>query len=146
MKPIKISELNDALVQCISYAGGQKRKLLRTTFDEKVTVTHGNITKEHHAVSLSEGGIFIRKINPFPVGTEVQVALELEANKTLKMRGTVIYVKCISGDFFKIVPGMAIEFKDVSEENSRILKEYIIDLLTKDILETQEEPVIAKER
>ena len=145
MKPIKITELNEELVKCISYAGGLKRKLLRTTLDKKVTVTHGNIKKDHYAVSLSEGGIFIRKINPFPVGTEVEVSLQLNDNKTLKMRGKVIYVKCISGDFFKIVPGMAIEFKDVSNENSKILKEYIIEILTRDIIETQEEPVIAKE-
>jgi CheY-like chemotaxis protein len=146
MKPIKITELNETLVQCISYAGGQKRKLLRTTFDKKVTVTHGRIKKDHHAVSLSEGGIFIRKINPFPVGTEVEVTLQLKEDKTLTMRGKVIYVKCISGDFFKIVPGMAIEFKDVSSENSKMLKEYIVELLTRDIIEIQEEPVIAKER
>jgi Tfp pilus assembly protein PilZ len=146
MKPIKISALNEALVQCIVYAGGEKRKRLRTAFDKKVTITHGRITKDHYAVSLSEGGIFIRKINPFPVGTEVEITLPLRDDKSLQMRGTVIYVKCVSGDFFKIVPGMAIEFKEVSDNDTKILREYIIELLTKDILEAQEEPVIAEDR
>jgi CheY-like chemotaxis protein len=145
MKPIKISALNEALVQCIVYAGGQKRKLLRTAFDKKVTITHGRINKKHYAVSLSEGGIFIRKINPFPVGTEVEVTLPLRDDERLHMRGTVIYVKCISGDFFKIVPGMAIEFKDVSDNDAKILRKYIIELLTKDIIEAQEEPVLAED-
>ena len=145
MKPVKITALNEALVQCIVYAGGQKRKLLRTAFDKQVTITHGRIKKEHYAVSLSEGGIFIRKINPFPVGTDVEVTLPVKHEKHIHLRGTVIYVKCVSGDFFKIVPGMAIEFRDVSKKDAQILKEYIIELLTKDILEAQEEPVIAED-
>lgn len=40
---------------------------------------------------------------------------------------------------------MAIEFKDLSTEDSAILNAYIIDLLAGDIIEEQEEPVIAKD-
>jgi hypothetical protein len=39
---------------------------------------------------------------------------------------------------------MAVEFQGVSEEDAEILKAYILELLTRDILEEQEEPVITK--
>jgi hypothetical protein len=42
------------------------------------------------------------------------------------------------------VSGMAVEFQDVSSEDSEVLKAYILELLTRDILEEQEEPVITK--
>jgi CheY-like chemotaxis protein len=143
-KPVNIIKLNDILNKCITYEEGKKRKFLRTNFEKKVAVTHEGETKELRAINLSEGGIYIRKIDPFPVGTEVEIALPLK-KKTLKLKGTVVYTKCISGDLFKIAPGMAIEFKELSSEDSAILNAYIIELLTGDILEEQEEAVIEQD-
>jgi CheY-like chemotaxis protein len=143
-KPINIIKLNDILNKCINYEEGKKRKFLRTNFEKKVAVTHEGKTKELPAINLSEGGIYLRKIDPFPIGTEVKITLPLK-KKTLKLKGTVVYTKCISGDLFKIAPGMAIEFKELSTEDSAILNAYIIDLLAGDIIEEQEEPVIAKD-
>jgi len=40
--------------------------------------------------------------------------------------------------------GMAVEFQDVSSEDAEVLKAYILELLTRDILEEQGEPVITK--
>ena len=141
-KPVKINDLNCALNQCISYAGGRKRQHLRTSFERKVAVTCNGDTKEHYAVSLSEGGMYVRKVNPFSVGTEVEIALPLRDEKTLNLKGTVIYVKSISGDIFKVAPGMAIEFKKLTGDESAMLKTHITELLTGDILDEQEEPVL----
>ena len=58
------------------------------------------------------------------------------------MKGRVIYVKGIGGNIFKIAPGMAVEFRDVSKHDSKTLNSYITDCLTKDIFEEQAEPVI----
>jgi CheY-like chemotaxis protein len=143
-KPVNIIKLNDILNKCINYEEGKKRKFLRTNFEKKVEVTHEGETKELRAINLSEGGIFLKKIDPFPVGSEVEITLILK-KKTLKLKGTVIYTKRISGDLFKIAPGMAIEFKELSTEDSAILNAYIIELLAGDIIEEQEEPVIAKD-
>jgi len=143
-KPVNIIKLNDILNKCIDYEEGKKRKFLRANFEKKVIVTHKGETKELRAINLSEGGIYIKKIDPFPVGTEVEIAIPL-IKKTLKLKGTVVYTKCISGDLFKIAPGMAIEFKELSSEDSAMLNAYIIELLAGDILEEQEEPVIEKD-
>jgi CheY-like chemotaxis protein len=141
-KPVKITELNDTLNKCISYEQGKKRKFLRTSFEKKVAVTCKGVTKEHYALTLSEGGMYIRNRNPFSVGAEIEVALPLKDERTIKLKGTVIYVKGLSGDVFRVAPGMAIEFKELNSEDSTMLKEYITELLTQDVIEEQDEPVI----
>lgn len=143
-KPVKVPDILSMLNGCIAF-GGKNRRLLRTSFEKKVSVTHNGITSEHYAVSLSEGGIYIRKKNPFRVGTRIEVGVPLTDEETLNLKGRVIYAKGIEGSVFKIAPGMAVEFRDVSNHDSETLKSYIIDCLTKDIFEEQIEPVIAGE-
>lgn len=63
-KPVNIIKLNDILNKCINYEGGKKRKFLRTNFENKVAVTHEGETKDLRAINLSEGGIYIKKIDP----------------------------------------------------------------------------------
>jgi len=141
-KPVKITALNDMLNQFITYEGGKKRKFLRTTFEKNVSVTFNGITNEHRAVSLSEGGIFIRRREPFQVGTEVQLDVPLRDETVLHLKGIVIYVKGISGDIFRIPPGIAIAFKDLTSDDSSQLHSCIKELLTGDIISEQDEPVI----
>ena len=141
-KPVKITELNDMLNQCITYKGGKKRKFLRSKFEKKVSVTCNGVTNEYHAVSLSEGGIFIRQRAPFRVGTEVELAIPLKDGTILHVTGIVIYIKDIGGDIFKIPPGNGIEFKNLTSDASALLHSYIKELLTGDIIAEQGEPVI----
>jgi Tfp pilus assembly protein PilZ len=126
--------------KCISYEGGKRRKFLRTTLQQVVELTHEDNTEEYYAVSLSEGGIYIRKVEPFPVGTEVEIALPIKKDKTLNLKGKVIYV-----NLYKIGAGMAIAFDDLTKEDSKLLKAYILAILTGDIVEEQKEPVIKKD-
>jgi CheY-like chemotaxis protein len=140
-KPIKVPDVHSSLNGCMSF-GDKQRLLLRTLFEKRVSVTHNGVTSEHYAVSLSEGGIYIRMRNPFPVGTELGVRVPLKNRVNLNMKGRVIYVKGIGGNVFKIVPGMAVEFRDVSRHDSEALNSYVTDCLTKDIFEEQAEPVI----
>jgi len=58
-----------------------------------------------------------------------------EEKSSFKLHGAII---------FKVAPGMAVEFRDVSSEDAELLKAYILELLNRDILEEQGEPVITK--
>lgn len=144
-KPVKITELNNILNGCISYSGGKKRRVLRTSFKEKVAITCNGVTEEHYAESLSQRGIYIRKRNPLNVRTEVEIALPLKDEKTVNLKGTVIYVRGLTEDISKISPGMGIEFKELTSNDSEMLRVYITELLTKDIIEEQDEPIIKKD-
>ena len=76
-KPVQLPDIHKMLNSCMT-PQGKKRQLLRTSFDRKVSVTHDGVTSEHHAVSLSEGGIYIRRRNPLRVGSEVEVSFPLK--------------------------------------------------------------------
>jgi len=141
-KPVNLNEINNALNENISYPGGRKRKLLRGSFEKKVVLTHKGKKEELHAVCLSEGGIYIRKRNPFRVGTDVEVTISFNEETSVNIKGTVIYIRGFSGDVFKVPPGMAIEFKDLTKSDALMIKEYITELLTEDILNEQNEPCI----
>lgn len=79
-------------------------------------------------------------MEPFPVGTTVEIALPVKKDTTLNLKGKVIYV-----NYYKIGSGMAIAFDDLTGADSEMLKAYILAILTGDILEKQEEPVIKKD-
>jgi len=139
-KPVKVTHMNDMINRCISYEGGKRRKFLRTTLQQVVDVTYEGVTEEYYAVSLSEGGIYIRKVEPYPVGSKVEIALPIKKDLTLNLKGKVIYV-----NYVKVGSGMAIAFDDLRHEDSEMLKAYILAILTGDIVEKQEEPVIKKD-
>jgi two-component system cell cycle response regulator DivK len=143
-KPVTVSDVHNTLHGCIGFLS-KKRRLLRTSFEKKVSVTHNGVTSEHYAVSISEGGIYIREKNPLHIGTEVEVSVPLKDNEPLNVKGNVIYVKGMEGNLFKIAPGMAVAFKDVSNHTSETLHSFITDCLTKDIFEEQAEPVVSSE-
>jgi CheY-like chemotaxis protein/Tfp pilus assembly protein PilZ len=144
-KPIDIAELNQTLYRCVSSSTrGKNRQFLRTAFNEKVIVTSKGIKKNHYAVNISQRGLYIRMKNPFPVGTEVNITLPLKDESLLNLKGSVIYVKEVSKELFKMPPGMAIQFKDLTSNDSEILRVYITEILTKDIIDEQDELIIKK--
>ena len=136
-KPLKITELNKNLNRCISYPGSKNREFLRTPFKQKVIITNKGISEVQYAENLSQRGIYIKKRNPFIEGTEVGIALPFKEQKTIYLKGTVIYRK---GDITEMKSGMAIEFKDLTTNDSEMLNTYIMELLTEGIIEEQDEP------
>ena len=143
-KPIKIDRLHNVLQECLFGYKGTNRKHLRERFIRKLSVYCEGKDYEYYAETLSEGGIFLRTIDPFPIGTDVDITLCLDETHTLQVKGTVIYTKIIHEDFMNLPPGMAIQFKGLSAEDKQVLKSYVQDLLAKDILESQEERIIEK--
>ena len=137
VKPINIPELHDALNHCITYTDGKKRKFLRSSLEDKVVMTHRGLQENLHIVCLSEGGMYVRKRDPYPVGDEVDITFTFRDGKTINLKGTVIYLKGLSETTFNIVPGMAVKFHDVTSNDSKMLRAYIEELLIEEIIEDQ---------
>jgi len=137
IKPIKIPELHDTLNHCIAYPDGKKRKFLRSALEDKVVITHQGMPENLHVVCLSEGGMYVRKRDPYLVGTEVDVMFTFREGKSVNLKGTVIYLKGLSEVTYNIVPGMAIKFHDVPSNDSAMLRSYIEELLIEEIIEDQ---------
>ncbi len=146
VKPIKIEKLHEALQECLFSKTGTKRKHLRSAYNKKVVVTHRDEKIELYGETLSEGGIYIRKKDPLPVGTHVEVTLPLKDKYSLTLQGVVIYIKGLFGDIFKVPPGMAIEFRDLKENEAALLKSSVESLIAGDLLETQEDRVLEADK
>lgn len=130
-KPFNASALSDILHDTAMYTESGQRYHLRTPYHVNVTVTSGGRTDVMEAVTLSEGGIYLRAVDaPYPVGTEVDVAIPVKDETPLILKGNVIYTKDVHTDDGYMSPGMAVEFRDLPEEKSAILASYLKGLIT----------------
>ncbi|MDO9288942.1 MAG: response regulator [Thermodesulfovibrionales bacterium] len=139
LKPVNILEFHSIIQECVTFSRNTKRRFLRTTFDKRVSITHRRIARNYYAVSLSEGGIFVRSVKPLPIGAKAEVLIKLKDGKPIRLKGIVIYKKDVYTDVFKVVSGMAIEFKDLTARHLKMLRDYILDLLVGDIIEEQKD-------
>jgi len=137
LKPVNILEFHRMVQQCVTFSRSTKRRAIRTVCNKKITIKHKKTTSDYYATSLSSGGVFVRSIEPLPVGSEVEVSIELKGGKSIQLSGAVIYQKDVYTNAFKFASGMAIEFKNVPAKTSDTLKDYILNLLVGDIMEEQ---------
>ena len=144
LKPVKIEELYGALERSVFPPASKNRRHLRASFVNKVVLTFNKRQYELYGETLSQGGIYIRGMDLFPVGSEVYVTLPLKAKGSMRLKGVVIYTKGLFGDEFKVPPGMAIEFRGLTDDEARTLEDYVENLIAEDILDSQEEPVIRR--
>jgi DNA-binding response OmpR family regulator len=122
-KPLNLNELNKAIQNCLALPQGWARKHLRTDFDQRVTIRHGEAEGVYLAQTISEHGIFV--VTPAPLRVETEVVATLRIGGTsIFPTGRVIYIK---------PPGMAIEFSHLSEGEQAELKKFVSNLLAGDI-------------
>jgi CheY-like chemotaxis protein len=132
IKPVKVDDLHE-IIECIFSQGRIKRKRLRACVRTKVIVIHDGREQALYTENICENGIYISKADPLPSGSEVEITLLLEKQCFLKLKGVVVFVREIFDDKYNIPPGMGIQFKDVSDDQVRTLKNYIERLFAEDI-------------
>ena len=137
LKPVNILEFHKMIQQCVTFSRSTKRRAIRTVCNKKISIKYKKATHDYYATSLSGGGVFVRSIEPLPVGSEVEVSIEMMEGKSIHLTGIVIYQKDVYTNAFKFASGMAIEFKNLTAKTSEILKDYILNLLVGDIMEEQ---------
>jgi len=141
-KPLKVDKLHEVLQKCFFSQQGTNRRHIRIHCIRKALISYNGIEERLYTETLSVGGLYVRRQEPFPVGADVAVTLPLSDQKTLQVRGNVIYTKSLYGDFMTLPPGMAIAFKGLLEEQYQELKDYIEKMIVGDILEEQGEQFI----
>ncbi|PLY03266.1 MAG: hypothetical protein C0623_01855 [Desulfuromonas sp.] len=140
-KPININSINEDLEKCRLHSGG-RRRFLRAPINKTVRFSIFGKTAEFQAINLSEGGIYLRTLEPLHPGMFVNVELPCADGEMLELPGEIIYTKGIDKGRFMIPPGMAIRFDDYDEEIGAKLKEEVTGLLVGDIVTEQQEEVI----
>jgi len=77
-----------------------------------------------HSRDLSEGGVFIQTDKPLQIGEELKLKFSLpDIEKVFEIKGEVIWAS--SKDSDDNMKGMGIGFKDIQDEDKRLIQEYI---------------------
>ena len=119
------------------------RKHLRAPFNRHVSYQAEGERQNSFAITLSEGGIYLRTPQPLPVGTRVEIDLPLSHKETMLACGEVIYNKGLPSGRFMIPPGMAVRFDEPEPAIRDRLSEEVKHLLVGDMVEEQAEPVFS---
>ncbi len=103
---------------------GTRRRQTRVVLCHRVYVTHNETPYEFYTGNISDGGVYINTEHPFPAGTDVEVSLPLEGGSHIHLKGTVAHAAHNSGGISQCPDGMGIEFKEVRDDERRILREF----------------------
>jgi hypothetical protein len=104
---------------------GTKRRYPRVPFCKKARVRYDGVHYELYSENLSEGGMYIRTMEPFPARSELGITLSLGFGSQINLTGSVVYVTSPLSDSLKLPPGMAIEFKEIGDKEIEMLRGYI---------------------
>lgn len=99
---------------------GDRRRWQRVPVHLWAEASDGDATYFNQAADLSAGGVFFSAPIPLPVGTVVNLKLDVPAptggEETLEVRGVVVNAK--SDDD----PGMGVRFMDLTPESQKVIE------------------------
>lgn len=125
-KPVSITELHKVLEGSLF----SRRKHYRVSVNKEVIVVYDEKSYTLFTETLSEGGVYVRKKDPFPVGAEVEVILPFLDRGSFSLQGTIVYTKNHLENGSDILSGMGIQFKEHPDAAAKILKTYIENTIT----------------
>ena len=141
-KPFGLISLNTSVQKCFPNREGMRRHL-RVPYNKYISFEHNGVEINCFAVTLSEGGAYLRSNKPLPVNTKIKVKISLESHDEILVNGTVIYILGLTRGSFMIPPGMAIQFDDRDNDSTemKVISSEVSRLLIGDIVEEQEESI-----
>lgn len=126
--------LDVALVyRVLARLSGQERQAARVPVVLRVEVAEYTAEKYLTGINISEGGMYIRTVDPFPEGKALHLKFTLPRDtETIKVTGEVTRTEKL-GPSFEMEPGMALRFVDLSEEDQLRIRNFIQWELTEDL-------------
>ena len=97
----------------------------RVFLSHKVYLTYDGKLHELHTRNLSEGGVYIKTKEPFPVGAEVEIRLLLETVGDIRTKGVVVHIQRPPDETLEHPSGMGIAFKEMQNFRQRALKDFM---------------------
>ena len=127
---IKIFDILRLEIENRELQPGVRRKHVRVAICNKVYVTCNGIASELYTVNVSAGGMYIKTKEPFPVGSKVVISLPIKAGSHMHLKGVVANIQC---DIGTQPPGMGIEFKEVGDDERKMLRDFVKRTSAQDI-------------
>ena len=140
VKPVDLTHLHTSVQKCLPNRGGM-RKHIRAPLNRNVSFTFAGLEVKSFAITLSEGGIYIRTNKPMPVGSKIFVSIPLDSGEDVNVKGEVAYTMGLLKGQFLVPPGMAIRFTDTDTDDLEKLRNEVRNLLIGDMVDKQEDTV-----
>ena len=92
----------------------------------------GGASRTEYATAISEGGLFVRTLYPQPKNalTPIQIFINDDA---VRAKAVVLYTYNLGEGPFK-EPGMGMKFVEISDADRAVIRKFIKDQLTRDII------------
>ena len=104
---------------------GQPRSTPRIPVKMRVKIAEGTPEKELACVNISEGGLYLRTVQPLPEGTLIHITFTLPLdNEAIELPAEVVRSRPLSAQF-ESEPGMGLQFVDMPEETMLKLRNFI---------------------
>jgi len=121
-RPISIRDLVAAVHRHLPYKN--KRTQIRAPVPVQAAIREGNDFVPCQVLNLSEGGAFIMRKDPYPMGADVDLHLLLKTTEApLEVAGKVVYV--VERAHSKKPRGMGIKFDELKPDVREILHRYL---------------------
>ncbi|MBI5632382.1 MAG: response regulator [Nitrospirae bacterium] len=129
-KPLNVTDFYLAIQKCLRHS--IKRRHIRAPLNITVSMNSRGVQKELFASNLSVEGIFLKTAEPYPVGTEMELVLTVDAEDPIELKGMVVSAHRIAAE---VQPdtGMGIKFTDIPEDVRYRLYYVVMKELTRDI-------------
>lgn len=103
--------------------GQDKRVHKRACVRVEVTFKTGKQLMKSYMKNVSRGGLFIKTDKPLPLSTELELNFRLpNSYRLFKTKGLVVWVSPPGG---KKMPGMGVQFREMSEEDAIYLEKVV---------------------
>jgi uncharacterized protein (TIGR02266 family) len=104
---------------------GEPRSTFRVPVKMRVEIDEGAPEQVLTSVNISEGGLYLRTIEPLPGGTVLRVKFTLP-HDSVAIECTVEVVRVLPlGAQLEVEPGMGMRFLGMADENLRRIRNYI---------------------
>jgi uncharacterized protein (TIGR02266 family) len=112
---------------------GQPRTTSRTSVKINVEIVEGRPGKNLISVNLSEGGIYLRTIQPLPEGELLHIKFRLPHDaESIELPAEVVRTSHLSTQF-EVEPGMGLRFVDMPEDTLQRIRNFIQWEMTGDL-------------
>jgi uncharacterized protein (TIGR02266 family) len=104
----------------------ERRKQHRLPYEHKIIFTDGKKSFAAYASNISQGGLFVRSMEPFPIDTRGFLNFMLPAEtESLCVPGKVVHV-VFDRQRCEVDNGMGFQFTDMSESQKSILNDHML--------------------
>ena len=112
----------------MSYAApvtNESRKEARATLAVEVTLTSENNFYAGVTDNVSAGGVFVATYSPPPMGSEVELNLELEGKAPLALRGVVCWVRSVDAASEFAPAGCGLRWVNLSPAAEKLITSFV---------------------